>query len=165
MLDYFIFPPGIDNPNKKWVAYCPKLKDKTYGKEIRILGDSMLLHNSTKYIMKNYKDDMSSICKKCPEFTLYAKGILKIKNKNIIIENKNYKYSSNKKNKQEYLIKVKKQMDSRCWEISGEENATYTTNNIHILTECETITDVNSIKTYGFFYKKLNIISPTDMLI
>jgi hypothetical protein len=162
MLDYFIFTPGLGQIEKKWIAYCPELKIGIYGKEIKILGNSMLMFNSFEHIVNKYNDIMSSVCAKCPKFTLHVRGLLSKKTDTIFIENENYKYFLNKI-KTEYFIKVSGKKQDRQWFVSSKYDKIYTKNNIKIFNKCETMQ--NTIKTEGFFYKKLNTISSVDLLL
>jgi hypothetical protein len=163
-LDYFIFAGGA---GKGWVAYCPHQRVGTCSKKITILGNSQLLSNCSDYLILHYNDNMKSVCKKCPQFALHAKGKLYSKKEEIFIENENYFYID--KIKKEYFIKVGGQEEAdRKWVITNGQNEVHTMDNIKILNKCETViidrNYKNSIKTKGFFYQKLKTISPLMVL-
>lgn len=149
MLDYFIFASGHED----WAIYCPETRSIIYAEYVAVLGDSKLLSNSKEYIGDKYNDNMSSICKKCPEFTVHAKGLLHKTEKKVFVKNKNYNlYSS----KNKYLIKVEGKIN-KSWSIANKNKKIFTANNIIMKNSCET--EGKFIKTHGFFYKKSNIIS------
>ena len=159
-LNYFIF--RLKSKMGEWVSYCTELKSGTYSKEIKIFGNSMLLSNSVEYILKKYNDKMSSVCSKCPEFTLHTKGTLITKDQNAFIYNRN-EHQKNNKTKQQCLIKVGYELAEQKWMIKNKKNIIYTKNNIKILNNCETFID--SIKTEGFFYRNSNTITNIDFFI